>query len=67
MVKKKEEPVYVFHAWKIKLTFRALAFIISSMILGTILIVNIGYNKKSGCYWKPADVKIDIKKNTARP
>ena len=55
MVKKKtekQEPVYVFQAWKIKITFRALIVILSMMIAGTILIVNVGYDKKNygGCF-----------------
>lgn len=55
-------PVYVFKLGKLKLTLRAIALIMGLGIFGTILIVNIGYDKQHGCYWKPADIKVDIKK-----
>jgi len=65
MVKKKNvDPVYVVQIWKIKLTFRALVFLVISLIIGTVLIANIGYNKSQGCYWKPVEVRVDLQKKT---
>lgn len=42
---------------------RFFRFLLLLVTIGIILmfIINIGYDKKQGCYWKPADVHINKK------
>ena len=49
-----------FKNFKIDLSAIIAILIITGFFL--VLIINVGYDKDSGCYWKPADVKIDIQK-----
>lgn len=40
-----------------------LALIVAIIGIFTILIFNVGYDKKSGWYWKPNNIEVHIKKN----
>jgi len=41
--------------------FTRLMYLLALIGLITVLTINVGYNKKQGCYWKPADVHINKK------
>jgi hypothetical protein len=62
MTKKKSISFSGIQYGKLKINRKTIISIMVIIILGIILSINIGYNKRDGCYWKPADVKIEIKK-----
>ena len=45
--------------------FTRLMMMFAMIGLFTMLIINVGYDKKQGCYWKPADIHINKKIGTS--
>lgn len=65
-----KQKVYIIESRWIKLTDLGLKLLIVFIaLIGviTMMIINVGYDNQQGCYWKPADVKVDIKRKEKAP
>jgi len=66
LAKSKDKNV-IIKIWKVEITWKGVIGLLMIMAVAgvfTMLILNLGYDRKAGCYWKPADFRVDIKKTT---